>query len=163
MKMISYFWEMIKLESLINGIALLLLVWFFTKIKCYFSRLPLLFNRYQKISRYKYLLKIKRNRLDERYYLYELQKAQNWFIIFILVLMLNFIWLVNNHILTISIWWFFIFMTPSFIVEIIWLNHLSYIEDLRIYQKNNLEWKKRRQRKARRKNRIRKNENSNLT
>lgn len=118
-----------------------------------FYKLPLIFKSYQKSSRYKQLVKIKNNRQDERYYLYELQKSQNWFIVFMLVLILNFIWLINNHILSISIWWFLIFMTPSFIVEIIWLNKLSYIEDLRVYQKGSLEWKKRQQRKVKRKKR----------
>ena len=116
-------------------------------------KLPLIFKTYRKSSRYKQLIKIKNNRQDERYYLYELQKSQNWFIVFMLVLILNFIWLINNHILSISMWWFLIFMTPSFIVEIIWLNKLSYIEDLRVYQKGSLEWKKRQQRKVRRRKR----------
>lgn len=148
--MVSYFWEMIKIETLVNGIALLIVVWLFSKMKGYIRKAPLLFKSCQILFRKKTLIKIKNNRDDDRYYLYELQKAQNWFITFLFVITVNFVFLVSNGILNFSTWLFFILMTPSFIVEILWLNKVSYVEDLRVYQKGNLEWKKRKQRKNRR-------------
>ena len=151
--MVNYFWEMIKLETLVNGVALLIVVWAFSKVKGYFSKAPLVFKNFQIWSRKKKLIKIKNHRHDERYYLNELQLSQNWFITFLLVMIVNFLFVLNNNILDFSIWLFLLLMFPTFIVEIIWLNKSSYVEDLATYQKGNLEWRKRRQRKNnRRKN-----------
>ncbi|MEN6669436.1 hypothetical protein AAJP47_03570 [Psychrobacter sp. B38] len=150
--MVSYFWEMIKIETLVNGIALLIVVWLFSKIKGYLGKAPLLFKSCQRLFRKKTLIRIKDNRHDDRHYLYELQKSQNWFITFSFVIIINFLFLLVNGILNSSIWLFLVLMTPSFIIEIIWLNKVSYVEDLRIYQKDNLEWKKRKKRKNERRN-----------
>lgn len=149
--MIQYFFETIELNSVINSLIGGLILWAIFKIAKYSQRLPSLFMSFQKASRYKQLNKIKNNRQDERHYLYELQKAQNWFIIFLATLILSFIWLVNNNVLEYSLLLFLICMLPTFILEIVWLNKLSYVQDLGVYQKGNLEWKKRRQRKIRRK------------
>ena len=116
-------------------------------------KLPIVFKQCLTSFQKKQLIKVKNNRHNERYYLYELQKSQNWFITFLLVFIANFLFLLNNSILDFSIWLFLLLMFPTFIVEIIWLNKSSYVEDLATYQKGSLEWKKRRQRKNnRRKN-----------
>ena len=148
--MFSTMLDMFELRSIVNGV---LGAATFTGIALLFTqtkKLPNVLKYYRKLSRYKELLKIKNNRDDDRYYLYELQKAQNWFITFLFVITVNFVFLISNGILNFSTWLFFILMTPSFIVEILWLNKVSYVEDLRVYQKGNLEWKKRKQRKNRR-------------
>lgn len=126
----------------------------------YSYKLPIVFKQYQISSRKKQLNKVRNNRHDDRHYLYELQKSQNWFITFSLVIIMNFLFLLINGILDFSIWLFLVLMTPSFIMEILWLNKVSYIEDLRVYQKDNLEWKKRKKRKNERRNRNRNNTKS---
>ncbi|WP_201616217.1 hypothetical protein [Psychrobacter urativorans] len=113
-------------------------------------KLPVVFKHYRISSRKKQLIKVKNNRHDERHYLYELQKSQNWFIIFLLVFIINFLWLINNNITDRSFFSALIFMFPTFVMEFIWLKKTSYIEDLITYQKGSLEWEKRRQRKNKR-------------
>lgn len=149
--MVRYFFETVELSSIINSLIGGLILWGISKLAKYSQRLPNLFMSFQRASRYKQLCKIKNNRHDERYYLYELQKAQNWFITFLATLVLSFIWLVNNNVLECSLLLFLICMLPTFVLEIIWLNKLSYVQDLGVYQQGNLEWKKRRQRKIKRK------------
>lgn len=118
-----------------------------------FQKLSIIFKSYQRFSRKKELIRVKNTRHDDRQYQYELQKAQNWFIVFLIFLMVNFYFLVSNNVLEYSIWLFLLCMTPTFIIEIFWLNQLSYVEDLRVYQKGSLEWKKRKQRKIEQKKR----------
>lgn len=111
------------------------------------------FEKSYKSSRLKELIKIKRYRLDLRHYLYELQMIQNWFIALIAIAALNLIFLLSSGILEYSIWLFIVGMLPTYTIEIIWLNKISYVDDLKVYQKGNPEWKKRRQRKIARKQR----------
>ena len=110
-----------------------------------------LFGKYHKASRLKELIRIKKYRLDMRHYLYELQMVQNWFIALMVVAALNFIFLLGSGFLEYSIWLFMVGMLPTYIIELIWLNKISYVNDLKIYQKGNPEWKKRKQRKVARK------------
>ena len=110
-----------------------------------------LFGKYQKSSRLKELTRIKKYRLDMRHYLYELQMVQNWFIALMVVAALNFIFLLGSGFLEYSIWLFMVGMLPTYTIELIWLNKISYVNDLKIYQKGNPEWKKRKQRKVARK------------
>ncbi|MGP5210454.1 hypothetical protein ACTXJ5_06650 [Psychrobacter alimentarius] len=148
--MFTTIFDMFELSSVFNGVLGAAVFAGIAIILKNVQTLPIVFKNYQKLSRHKELIKVKNNRHDNRNFLYELQKVQNWFIVFVLSSILNFLWLLNNNILESSIWLFLILMTPSFILEFIWLNKLSYIEDLRIYQKGSLEWKKRRQRKNKR-------------
>lgn len=150
--MFSTMFDMFELSSVFNGVLGAVVFAGIAIILKNIQTLPVVFKRYQKSSRHKELIKVKNNRHDNRHFLYELQKAQNWFIAFILISILNFLWVLSNNIIESSIWVFLILMTPSFVIEFLWLNKLSYIEDLRIYQKENLEWKKRRQRKNKRRN-----------
>ena len=113
-----------------------------------------LFGKYHKASRLKELIRIKKYRLDMRHYLYELQMVQNWFIALMVVAALNFIFLLGSGFLEYSIWLFMVGMLPTYTIELIWLNKISYVNDLKIYQKGNPEWKKRKQRKVARKQRI---------
>ena len=148
--MSSTIFSMFELSSDFNGVLGAAVFAGIAIILKNIPKLPVVFKHYQKSSRHKELIKVKNNRHDNRHFLYELQKVQNWFIVFILVSILNFLWLLSNNIVESSIWLFLILMMPSFVLEFIWLNKLSYIEDLRIYQKGSLEWKKRRQRKNKR-------------
>lgn len=107
----------------------------------------ILFGKYHKASRLKELIRIKNYRLDLRHYLYELQMVQNWFIALMIAAVVNFIFLLSSGILEYSIWLFMVGMLPTYIIELIWLNKRSYVDDLKVYQKGNLEWKKRKQRK----------------
>lgn len=121
-----------------------------------YEKLPLqkvftLFGKYHKASRLKELIRIKKYRLDMRHYLYELQMVQNWFIALMVVAALNFIFLLGSGFLEYSIWLFMVGMLPTYTIELIWLNKISYVNDLKIYQKGNPEWKKRKQRKVARK------------
>ncbi len=149
--MVQYFFETVELSLIINSLIGGLILWSIFELAKYSQRLPSLFKSCQKASRYKQLDKIKNMRHDERHYIYELQKAQNWFITFLATLALNFVWLVQNNVLEYSLSLFLICMLPTFILEIVWLNKLSYIQDLGVYQKGNLEWKKRKRRKIERK------------
>lgn len=117
-----------------------------------YKKLPLqevfvLFGKYHKASRLKELIRIKKYRLDMRHYLYELQMVQNWFIALMIAAVMNFIFLLSSDILEYSIWLFMVGMLPTYIIELVWLNKISYVNDLKVYQKGNLEWKKRKQRK----------------
>lgn len=112
-----------------------------------------LFGKYQKGSRLKELIRIKKYRLDMRHYLYELQIAQNWFIALIVVAVVNFVFLLGSGFLKYPLWLFMIGMLPTYTIELIWLNKISYVDDLKVYQKGNPEWKKRKQRKVVRKQR----------
>lgn len=112
-----------------------------------------LFGKYQKGSRLKELIRIKKYRLDMRHYLYELQIAQNWFIALIVVAVVNFVFLLGSGFLKYPLWLFMIGMLPTYTIELIWLNKISYVDDLKVYQKGNPEWKKRKQRKVARKQR----------
>lgn len=107
----------------------------------------ILFGKCHKASRLKELIRIKNYRLDLRHYLYELQMVQNWFIALMIAAVVNFIFLLSSGILEYSIWLFMVGMLPTYIIELIWLNKRSYVDDLKVYQKDNLEWKKRKQRK----------------
>lgn len=107
----------------------------------------ILFGKCHKASRLKELIRIKNYRLDLRHYLYELQMVQNWFIALMIAAVVNFIFLLSSGILEYSIWLFMVGMLPTYIIELIWLNKRSYVDDLKVYQKGNLEWKKRKQRK----------------
>lgn len=113
----------------------------------------ILFGKYHKASRLKELIRIKKYRLDMRHYLYELQMVQNWFIALMIVAVVNFIFLLGSGFLEYSIWLFMIGMLPTYTIELIWLNKISYVDDLKVYQKDNPEWKKRKQRKVARKQR----------
>lgn len=113
----------------------------------------MLFEKYHKASRLKELVKIKKYRLDLRYYLYELQMIQSWFIALMIVAVVNFIFLLSSGFLEYSIWLFIVGMLPTYVIELIWLNKISYVNDLRVYQKGNPEWGKRIQRKVARKQR----------
>ena len=110
-------------------------------------KLPVIFKKYRISSRKKQLIKVKNNRYNDRHYLYELQKSQNWFIVFLLAFIINFLVLLINEVITRSTLLVLIYMFPTFIIEIIWLKKTSYVEDLVTYQKGSLEWQKRRQRK----------------
>lgn len=112
-----------------------------------------LFGKYQKGSRLTELIRIKKYRLDMRHYLYELQIAQNWFIALIVVAVVNFVFLLGSGFLKYPLWLFMIGMLPTYTIELIWLNKISYVDDLKVYQKGNPEWKKRKQRKVVRKQR----------
>lgn len=112
-----------------------------------------LFGKYHKASRLKELIRIKKYRLDMRHYLYELQMVQNWFIALMIVAALNFIFLLGSGFLEYSIWLFMVGMLPTYTIELIWLNKISYVDDLKVYQKGNPEWKRRKQRKVARKQR----------
>ncbi|WP_299221886.1 hypothetical protein [uncultured Psychrobacter sp.] len=112
-----------------------------------------LFGKYHKASRLKELIKIKKYRLDMRHYLYELQMAQNWFIALIVVAVVNFVFLLGSGFLKYPLWLFMIGMLPTYTIELIWLNKISYVDDLKVYQKGNPEWEKRKQRKVARKQR----------
>lgn len=123
-----------------------------------YKKLPLqevfvLFGKYYKASRLKELIRIKKYRLDMRHYLYELQMVQNWFIALMIMAVVNFIFLLSSGILEYSFWLFMVGMLPTYTIELIWLNKISYVDDLKVYQKGNPEWKKRRQRKVARKQR----------
>mgnify|MGYP003592891885 FL=1 len=113
----------------------------------------ILFGKYHKASRLKELIRIKKYRLDMRHYLYELQIAQNWFIALIVVAVVNFVFLLGSGFLKYPLWLFMIGMLPTYTIELIWLNKISYVDDLKVYQKGNPEWKKRKQRKVARKQR----------
>ncbi|WP_114701959.1 hypothetical protein [Psychrobacter proteolyticus] len=105
------------------------------------------FGKYQRASRLEELKIIKNHRFDDRHYLYELQIAQNWFIALVVVAIFNFLFLLSNGFLEYSIWFLIIGMLPTYTIEVIWLNKMGYIDDLKVYQKGSLEWKKRKQRK----------------
>jgi len=123
-----------------------------------YKKLPIqevfiLFGKYHKTSRLKELIRIKKYRLDMRHYLYELQMVQNWFIALMVVAVVNFIFLLSSGIFEYSTGLFIVGMLPTYIIELIWLNKISYVNDLKVYQKGNPEWRKRRQRKIARKKR----------
>ncbi|WP_201618354.1 hypothetical protein [Psychrobacter urativorans] len=115
-------------------------------------KLLLNFRECQQGSRLKELVVIKNNRQDDRHYLYELQQSQNFFILLIVTAVVNFVFLLMNNFLAYPTWFFIFGMLPTYVVEFLWLNKVSYVEDLRVYQKGNLEWKKRKRRKIRYKN-----------
>lgn len=112
-----------------------------------------LFGKYHKASRLKELIRIKKYRLDMRHYLYELQMAQNWFIALMVIAVVNFFFLLGSGFLKYPPWLFMVGMLPTYIIELIWLNKISYVDDLKVYQKGNPEWKKRKLRKVARKQR----------
>ncbi len=112
-----------------------------------------LFGKYQKGSRLKELIRIKKYRLDMRHYLYELQMAQNWFIALMVIAVVNFFFLLGSGFLKYPPWLFMVGMLPTYTIELIWLNKISYVDDLKVYQKGNPEWKKRKLRKVARKQR----------
>lgn len=114
----------------------------------------ILFGKYHKASRLKELIRIKKYRLDMRHYLYELQMAQNWFIALMVIAVVNFVFLLGSGFLKYPLWLVMIGMLPTYTIELIWLNKTSYVDDLKVYQKGNPEWKKRKQRKVARKQRI---------
>lgn len=111
-------------------------------------RPPSSLRKIQRGRRYNELVLVKNNRHDKHHYDYELQKSQNWFIVFVVTGLVNFNFLLSHNFLEYSLWLFLIFMFPTFIAEFIWLNKMSYVEDLRVYQKNSFEWKNRRKRKV---------------
>lgn len=113
----------------------------------------ILFGKYHKASRLKELIRIKKYRLDMRHYLYELQMAQNWFIALMVIAVVNFVFLLGSGFLKYPLWLVMIGMLPTYTIELIWLNKTSYVDDLKVYQKGNPEWKKRKQRKVARKRR----------
>lgn len=113
----------------------------------------ILFGKYHKASRLKELIRIKKYRLDMRHYLYELQMAQNWFIALMVIAVVNFVFLLGSGFLKYPLWLVMIGMLPTYTIELIWLNKTSYVDDLKVYQKGNPEWKKRKQRKVARKQR----------
>jgi hypothetical protein len=106
-----------------------------------------LFGKYQRASRLKDLKVVKNYRFDDRHYLYELQIVQNWFIALVVVAIFNFLFLLSNGFLEYPIWFLIIGMLPTYTIELIWLNKMGYVDDLKVYQKDSLEWKKRKQRK----------------
>lgn len=148
--MFSTMLDMFELSSVFNGVLGAASFASIAILFKYFRKLPIVFKYYQTSSRKKQLIKIKNNRNDDRYYLYELQKSQNWFFTFLIFALFNIMLLIMSRIHEHSILLFLILMLPSFILEAVWLNKLGYIEDLRIYQKGSLEWKKRKQRKNKR-------------
>lgn len=113
----------------------------------------ILFEKYQRGSRLKELVVIKNRRHDDRHYSYEMQKVNHWFIVLVVVAVANFIFLINYNFLEYPLWLFVLGMLPTYTIEFIWLNKSSYIEDLVVYQKDNPEWAKRKQRKAKYKKR----------
>lgn len=133
--MFKYFLNTVEISSIVNSLIGGLILWGIFKLAKYSQRLPSSFKSFQKASRHKQLYKIKNMRHDERHYMYELQKSQNWFITFLATLILSFVWLVQNNVLEYSLLLFLICMLPTFILEIVWLNKLGYIQDLGVYQK----------------------------
>lgn len=112
-----------------------------------FREVLMLFGKYQRASRLQELIIVKNYRFDDRHYLYELQMVQNWFITLVIVAIVNFLFLLSNGFLQYPVWFFIIGMLPTYFIQLIWLNKMSYVDDLRVYQKDSLEWKKRKQRK----------------
>lgn len=138
-----------------SGIVSLIISELYRKLpirKLPIAKIPSSFRECQQGSRLKELLIIKNNRQDARHYLYELQKSQNLFILLIVTAVANFVFLLMNNFLTYPVWVLIIGMLPTYIVEFLWLNKVSYVEDLGVYQKGNEEWKKRKQRKIKYKN-----------
>lgn len=110
--------------------------------------LLVLFGKYQRESRLKELKIIKNRRHDDRHYSYELQKNNHWFTVLVVVAVANFSFLINYNFLEYPLWLLILGMLPTYVIEFIWLNKSSYIEDLVVYQKGNPEWAKRKQRKV---------------
>lgn len=112
-----------------------------------FQEILMLFGKYQRASRLHELHIVKNHRFDDRHYLYELQMVQNWFIALVIIAIVNFLFLLSNGVLEYPVWFFILGMLPTYTIELILLNKMSYVDDLKVYQKGNLEWKKRKQRK----------------
>lgn len=138
-----------------SGIVSLIISELYRKLplrKLFILKMPSSFREWQQGSRLKELIIIKNNRQDDRHYLYELQKSQNLFTLLLVTAVVNFVFLLMNNFLAYPTWFFIFGMLPTYIVEFLWLSKVSYVEDLGVYQKGNVEWEKRKQRKIRYKN-----------
>lgn len=85
--------------------------------------------------RAKSLQKIRKHRFDQRYFIYQANKENSLFFIFIMVAIANLMLMLK---IPNTVWYYqFVILLPTLVFEFKWLMQKSYVEDLIKYQPRN--------------------------
>lgn len=119
-------------NNIFNGLITALIVFIFLKILSYSKVQLVKVQKSLRKLRAKSLKKMRKYRFDQRYFIYQANKENSLFFIFIMVAIFNLILTLKIPIL---VWYHQLFiLLPTLVFEFKWLMQKSYVEDLIKYQ-----------------------------
>lgn len=119
-------------NDIFNSIVSAIIIFGFSKSFSYMKAQLIKMQKFLRKLRAKSLKKMRKHRFDQRYFIYQANKANSLFFIFIMVAIFNLMLMLK---IPNTVWYYQLFiLLPTLVFEFKWLMQKSYVEDLIKYQ-----------------------------
>lgn len=119
-------------NDIFNSIVSAIIIFGFSKSFSYMKVQLIKMQKFLRKLRAKSLQKMRQHRFDQRYFIYQANKANSLFFIFIMVAIFNLMLMLK---IPNTVWYYqLLILLPTLVFEFKWLMQKSYVEDLIKYQ-----------------------------
>jgi hypothetical protein len=119
-------------NDIFNSIVSAIIIFGFSKSFSYMKVQLIKMQKFLRKLRAKSLKKMRKHRFDQRYFIYQANKANSLFFIFIMVAIFNLMLMLK---IPNTVWYYqLLILLPTLVFEFKWLMQKSYVEDLIKYQ-----------------------------